>query len=1615
MLLGMLAVPALADPAPTVTLENGTYSLASLTSSLGMFKIDDGKALLAPYVVVNGDDAYLVVTSGADRYDRLYIGLYSDVQNDTESLMGVTGIPVYSSSATSGYNDGNGIVVGYTFAAKLARTQLESILADDGKLNFVVRYRADYSASSDNGALNANAGKWYKASSDPFFTLGALTKTSDSTDLPAAPVPTTTSLENGTYSLASLTSSLGMFKIDDGKALLAPYVVVNGDDAYLVVTSGADRYDRLYIGLYSDVQNDTESLMGVTGIPVYSSSATSGYNDGNGIVVGYTFAAKLARTQLESILADDGKLNFVVRYRADYSASSDNGALNANAGKWYKASSDPFFTLGALTKTSDSTDLPAAPSGSGSGSSTEPINLHITNNTGMFKAVTASLETLGGKTTLVMALSGTGYRELFKGTYEEAVANGSNTDNWIHGYQNANGKWEFRIPVAEGETYLPLVAISNTYYNNYLNNQNPLERAFYPRQAEINAADGELITGDYHSTRRLTVTNNTSKFSLSAAALDTVGGPNSNGYQITLQLTMGSDSLGKAFVGYGADVTESSKTYDIGEGRVFEIPVRWIGEVGKPETLTDLLKEPIIISFFSVKNQAWSSVRLFTVSEADGTLVVDTAPAQGADYTAVDAALAKIPADLSLYTDASAADLTTAKNAVVRGLAADKQADVDAMAQNIESAVGALVLKTTEPTQPTSNIDEVRRMIQALSADANTYTAADLASVEAIQAAFDALSAADQAILDAELSHPGSSQPLGRILESALWTVWSFAEADNSTTLPDGTYSASTNPALNSVYSKGKSTSSRQRPWSVKEVTVLDGKVYATITVESETYPGIMLHGLTYPRTNTSGNCEFANVPIDLNSTFYFNGVSSSMPAPIAFSLTTVIEEPGSAPQESADYTAVDAALAKIPADLSTYTDTSVAALNTARDAVVRGLAVDQQAVVDAMAQAIESAVSALVLKSTQPGGEEGSPGGSGDGTDSEDSQRIDLTIDNTTGMFKAEYAYVEIVDGVSTLIVALTGQTYHYLIPGSYAQAVSMGESRAAWIIGEQDSAGKWFFTIPLDAGQSYIPVVSVSQTYLTSYENGQNSLARSYYPRQFVLDLDAATLTVGDYDETIYVSVSSSVDSFQVYGSTSMQVVGGPNSNNFSVSFTLEMQNEIYDQVTYPTVDGNAIGTETAELSGGSFAISIQNAPNLPAFRDQEPIELVCHVAGTDKTILLSITIDLLDRSITIEGDDSGVAVAAADENAETGNASEETAGVVAGLDVTAETEDGRATAAVDADAVNAALEEKAEADTLSVKVESADADTVELTLDAEALKAVSEGGAALRVETALGMVTLSKDELGKLAAAEGNVAVTLSAKEDGSVTLDITVDGEPADLTVMAALPAAEGSQVLILVKEDGTEEVIRKSLVEDGVAYAFLPAGSTVKAADRSMDFEDVGDSWYSEYVDFVSSHRLFTGVSETEFAPDASMTRAMLVTVLYRLESEPENSSTGSVKFPDVTDGSWYADAVDWAAGIGIFVGRENGFAPDASIIRQEMATALYRYVKALGLDTEAKGSLEDFSDGSSVASWAQDAMAWAVGAGLFEGDDTGRLNPDSDATRAEVAALIARLVKYLVK
>ena len=245
-----------------------------------------------------------------------------------------------------------------------------------------------------------------------------------------------------------------------------------------------------------------------------------------------------------------------------------------------------------------------------------------------------------------------------------------------------------------------------------------------------------------------------------------------------------------------------------------------------------------------------------------------------------------------------------------------------------------------------------------------------------------------------------------------------------------------------------------------------------------------------------------------------------------------------------------------------------------------------------------------------------------------------------------------------------------------------------------------------------------------------------------------------------------------------------------------------------------------------------------------------------------------------------------------------------------------------------------------------------------------------------------------------------VTTSPKWASSgriVTLTVTPDEgyELAALTVTDK----NGNDVALTNNGDGT--------------YTFkMPASKvTVKATFIkdlvTLPFTDVSaDDWFYDPVCYVYSQGLMTGTSATTFEPNTSLSRAMLVAVLHRLEGNPQ-ASAGD--FTDVADGDWYAQAVNWAASVGVVNGMGDGtFQPNAAITREQMAAILRNYAQYKGLDVTASGDLVNYSDAASVSDWAKDSVQWMVGSGLIGGYEDNTLRPQGTTTRAEVASVLQR-------
>lgn len=186
--------------------------------------------------------------------------------------------------------------------------------------------------------------------------------------------------------------------------------------------------------------------------------------------------------------------------------------------------------------------------------------------------------------------------------------------------------------------------------------------------------------------------------------------------------------------------------------------------------------------------------------------------------------------------------------------------------------------------------------------------------------------------------------------------------------------------------------------------------------------------------------------------------------------------------------------------------------------------------------------------------------------------------------------------------------------------------------------------------------------------------------------------------------------------------------------------------------------------------------------------------------------------------------------------------------------------------------------------------------------------------------------------------------------------------------------------------------------------------TAAAADR---FTDLKGHWAAADIAETVARGLFAGTTDTTFSPDATMTRAMLVTALWRLDGSP---AAGTGTFADVKAGQYYAAAVAWAEANGIITGyNSKTFGPNEPVTREQAAAMLYRYAQYRKYDTTQGGmALREFSDSGDVSAYAEAAMTWAVNTQILRGSN-GRLLPRSSATRAEVAVILARFCRSFVK
>lgn len=242
------------------------------------------------------------------------------------------------------------------------------------------------------------------------------------------------------------------------------------------------------------------------------------------------------------------------------------------------------------------------------------------------------------------------------------------------------------------------------------------------------------------------------------------------------------------------------------------------------------------------------------------------------------------------------------------------------------------------------------------------------------------------------------------------------------------------------------------------------------------------------------------------------------------------------------------------------------------------------------------------------------------------------------------------------------------------------------------------------------------------------------------------------------------------------------------------------------------------------------------------------------------------------------------------------------------------------------------------------------------------------------------------------------------------DVTITVSPDEAYLLDELTVtANGKEVEVKDNGDGTYTFKMPSAdAKIVVTFAEDPDWEP-EPEEPAMPFTDVNEGdWFYDVVLYAYDNGLMTGVSATEFAPNQTTTRGMIVSMLARLEGVTSAESAG---FTDVADNDWYATAVNWAASEGIVNGFEDDtFRPNAPITREQMAAILYNYADYKGYDVSARADLSDYADAASISSWAEDVLAWANAEGLINGMTATTIDPQGATTRAQTAAMFERFL-----
>ncbi len=316
-------------------------------------------------------------------------------------------------------------------------------------------------------------------------------------------------------------------------------------------------------------------------------------------------------------------------------------------------------------------------------------------------------------------------------------------------------------------------------------------------------------------------------------------------------------------------------------------------------------------------------------------------------------------------------------------------------------------------------------------------------------------------------------------------------------------------------------------------------------------------------------------------------------------------------------------------------------------------------------------------------------------------------------------------------------------------------------------------------------------------------------------------------------------------------------------------------------------------------------------------------------------------------------------------------------------------------------------------------------------------------LHIQTPLGVIIIPSEVLGKISEkAEGsNINIILAKADVNKLTekqKSAAKENQVYDISILSSDKAVSGfggqtitislpyklkkgqikNNVSVWYLNDKGEQEKLNSVYDEETSLATFKTDHLsyyMIGYENIISFVDVNEKdWFYDSVMYTVQKGLFSGTDETRFSPNSPMTRAMLVTVLHRLEGK--TSPTLENKFKDVNLSEWYTDAIRWSSENDIVRGiTDTEFMPQKNITREQLAVMLYRYARIKGMNTEVKGNITDFTDSKNISSWAIEAINWATENKLVAGRENGMLDPAGNATRAEVAAILERFITKIIK